>query len=511
MTSRVPAVRVRLLSGIEVRPSGDWVLYWMVASRRTRSNFALERAVEWSTHLGKPLLVFEPLGLGYRWASDRLHRFVLDGMADNQKALAGRPGVLYLPWVETTHGAGQGLLAALAARAAVVVTDDFPAFIVPRMLQSAAREVTTRFEAVDANGLLPMRQPNQAFPTAHAFRRYLQRTFGETFPLAPTAEPLQALPAHPQPALPAAIAERWPTLPTSELIGGSRSLSTLPIDHTVGSTGHPGGPNAATARLTMFLAEGLSRYADQRNQLEADASSHLSPYLHFGHISVWEVFHQLMAREGWSGALPARATGAKEGWWGVSSAAESFLDQLVTWRELGFNTCVQWSETFDRFESLPAWARATLHRHRDDARTSVYDLDEFERGDTHDPLWNAAQGQLIQEGRIQNYVRMLWGKKIVEWSPSPEAALDVMIELNNKYALDGRDPNSYNGICWTLGRYDRPWTPERPIFGSVRYMSSDNTARKMRTSNYIRRYAPAASSPEHCPQRSVRGTVPRHH
>jgi deoxyribodipyrimidine photo-lyase len=120
----------------------------------------------------------------------------------------------------------------------------------------------------------------------------------------------------------------------------------------------------------------------------------------------------------------------------------------------------------------------------------VYDLSTFERGATHDPLWNAAQGQLLREGRIHNYVRMLWGKKILEWSPTPEAALDVMIELNNKYAVDGRDPNSYSGIFWTLGRYDRPWAPEREIFGTVRYMSSENTARKMPVKEYIRRFAP---------------------
>ena len=431
----------------------------------------------------------------------------------------GRPGVVYLPWIETAPDTGRGLLAALASRAAVVVTDDFPAFIVPRMLQAAARKVTTRFEAVDANGLLPMRQPGHAFPTAHAFRRYLQRTLGESFPVAPLAKPLDTLLAHPFTALPVEFANRWPSRPTGELIDGSRSLSALPVDHTVGPVDRHGGSSAATAALKAFLENDLSRYGDQRNQVEADVSSHLSPYLHFGHISAWEVFHQVMAREGWIGALPARATGAREGWWGVSPAAETFLDQLVTWRELGFNTCVEWPDTFDRFESLPAWARATLHRHRDDARTSVYDLDAFERGATHDPLWNAAQGQLIREGRIQHYLRMLWGKKIIEWSPSPEAALDVMVELNNKYALDGRDPNSYSGICWTLGRYDRPWAPERPIFGSVRYMSSDNTARKMRVTGYIRRYAPdpplgdclPRSAPGDSPRRSVRGTVPRDH
>ncbi len=155
--------------------------------------------------------------------------------------------------------------------------------------------------------------------------------------------------------------------------------------------------------------------------------------------------------------------------------------------------CVHHPDTYDRFESLPAWARATLGKHEADPRTYRYGLETFERATTHDALWNAAQGQLVREGRIHNYLRMLWGKKILEWTATPREALAVMIELNNKYALDGRDPNSYSGIFWTFGRYDRPWAPERPIFGSIRYMSSENTARKMSVRGYVRRYAPDTS------------------
>jgi deoxyribodipyrimidine photo-lyase len=162
----------------------------------------------------------------------------------------------------------------------------------------------------------------------------------------------------------------------------------------------------------------------------------------------------------------------------------------VTWRELGYNFC-SLRPGFDRFESLPDWAKATLARHAQDPRATVYDLPSFAAAQTHDPLWNAAQTQLVREGRIHNYLRMLWGKKILEWTRSPEDALEVMIELNNRYALDGRDPNSYSGIFWVLGRYDRPWGPERPIFGTVRYMSSANTARKMSVKGYLRRFAPS--------------------
>ena len=489
MTSRVPAIRVRPLNDAPVRASRDWVLYWMVAARRTSWSFALERAVEWAAELGVPLVVYEPLRLDYRWASDRLHRFVLDGMADTRAALAGRRGVAYFPWVEPAPDAGMGLLDALAARARVVVTDDYPAFMLPTMAASAASRLDVAVEAVDGNGLLPMRQPaGRVFPTAYAFRRHLQRTFGAGMPTAPLAEPLDGLPDVPPPVLDA-IATRYRSA-ADALLDGQMGLERLPIDHAVRPTEMRGGPLAAGRLLKAFLEGDLTRYATERNQVELDASSRLSAFLHFGHVSSWEVFTRLMAREGWLGPTSARALGAREGWWGVTAAAEAFLDQLVTWRELGFNMCVGQPADYDRFESLPPWARATLDRHRADPRRHVYDLSTFERGATHDPLWNAAQGQLLREGRIHNYVRMLWGKKTLEWSPTPEAALDVMIELNNKYAVDGRDPNSYSGIFWTLGRYDRPWAPEREIFGTVRYMSSENTARKMPVKEYIRRFAP---------------------
>jgi len=164
------------------------------------------------------------------------------------------------------------------------------------------------------------------------------------------------------------------------------------------------------------------------------------------------------------------------------------LDELITWREIGYNMCWQ-RDDYDQYDSLPNWAKQTLAEHADDERPELYDLDDFERARTHDPLWNAAQIQLVREGRIHNYLRMLWGKKILEWSASPQDALAIMIELNNKYALDGRNPNSYSGIFWVLGRYDRAWGPERPIFGKIRYMSSDSTARKVRVGNYLKQYA----------------------
>jgi deoxyribodipyrimidine photo-lyase len=469
-----------------------YVLYWMIAFRRPHWNFALDRALGWARSLDRPLLVFEPLRAGYEWASDRLHRFVIEGMAGNERAFGSR-GITYLPYVEPELDAGKGLLAALARDAAVVVTDDYPAFMLPRMVAGATRQVPVRFERVDGNGLLPMRAADTAFPTAYAFRRYAQRLLPSHIGAAPDGDPLDDVRGLTGAPVPAAVRSRWPAADLASLLrpGGLRSL---PIDHDVVPAGAAGGAAAAGQALQRFLDSRLARYGGDRNALNDDATSGLSPYLHFGHVSSHEIVSRVLRRDGWIGALTRKPSGARAGWWGASAPAEAFLDQVVTWRELGFNMCVARAADYDTYASLPAWARTTLEAHACDPRDHVYPVDAFERAATHDALWNAAQTELVREGRIHNYLRMLWGKKILEWTASPADALAIMIELNNKYALDGRDPNSYSGIFWTLGRYDRPWAPERPVFGTVRYMSSANTARKMNVRGYLARYGPAGGN-----------------
>jgi len=487
MTS-FPQLRLYRTNQRPANESGDYVLYWMIAARRTGWNFALQRAVAWCRKLGKPLIVFEPLRCDYPWASDRLHRFILDGMADNARRFSTRPAKYY-PYLEPESGAGKGLLAALASRACLVVTDNFPAFFLPRMMVAAGHELTVSLEAVDGNGLLPLRAAERDYPSAFAFRRFLQKELRGHLAEPPAEDPLQS-PDLPEPAgLPAGILTRWPPAEKESLEGGPDILAAMPIDHDVGPAPMTGGTLEARRRLTDFLAAGLPRYAAERNEPEADVTSGLSPYLHFGHLSAHEIFCRVTKAEGWSiGDLAPEAKGKRSGWWGMSDNAEAFLDQLITWRELGYNMCA-FRDDYDRYDSLPAWVRQTLERHADDPRPYLYSLDDFEAGATHDPLWNAAQLQLVREGLIHNYLRMLWGKKILEWSRSPREALKTMIHLNNKYALDGRDPNSYSGIFWCLGRYDRGW-PERPIYGKIRSMSSINTARKVGVKKYLRDYAP---------------------
>jgi deoxyribodipyrimidine photo-lyase len=264
----------------------------------------------------------------------------------------------------------------------------------------------------------------------------------------------------------------------------------------VGPGGALGGARAASSALSLFLKEKLDRYLDERDHPDSDVASGLSPYLHFGHISVHEVFARIARREGYSEErLSMASAGRREGFWGMGPAAEAFLDQIVTWREIGFTMCSLRPDDYDRYDSLPEWAKRTLTKHAGDPRPTTYSLEELEAARTHDRIWNAAQTELVREGRMQNYLRMLWGKKILEWTRSPEEALSFMIHLNNKYALDGRDPNSYSGIFWVLGRYDRAWGPERPIFGTIRYMSSESAARKLRLKEYLRAYAPAGAEP----------------
>jgi deoxyribodipyrimidine photo-lyase len=494
--SEIPALRRRLLNDRDFRRDGEHVLYWVTAFRRARWSFALQRAVELANAFERPLVVLEALRCGYRWANDRLQRFVIEGMADNAAAFGaarddGAP-VLYYPWLEREDGEGHGLLEALAERACMVVGDDAPVFFLPRMVEAAARRCPVRFEAVDSNGLLPLRAAGRVFARAYDFRRFLQSELPEHLVDLGVADPLAGLSRANRGSagafeIPKPVARRWRPEDPERLASDADGLvAECDVDHSVPRVAERGGAKRGTELVQRFVEDRLHRYVEGRTDLDDRATSELSFHLHFGHTAVQEVFVAVAEREGWTPErLAGRGSGQREGWWGMSADAEAFLDQLVTWRELGFNMAWQ-VEGYDRYESLPAWARETLEEHAGDQREVLYDLRELERAETGDPIWNAAQRELLRDGRIHNYLRMLWGKKILEWSPSPRVALERMIELNNRYAVDGRDPSSYSGIFWCLGRYDRAWGPERPVYGKVRYMSSANTRRKMRVEGYLR-------------------------
>ena len=389
-----------------------------------------------------------------------------------------QPAAIVYTYVETEKGGGKGLVATLASRAAVVVADDAPIFFLPAATAAAAAQVDVLMEGVDHNGLMPLGTTDRVFRRAFDLRRYLQAELPPHLDEFPDDDPLANLPPAPASLL-EDIHVQWPArVPERSL------LAHLDLDRSVPAVARRGGEEEAVRTLIRFVEFGLDRY-DERSHPDEAVTSGLSPFLHFGNVSPHQVFAAVAAAEQWDpGKLGQGADGARSGWWGMSGAAESFLDQLVTWRELGYRSA-RYLPGNGSYRALPDWARATLERHASDHREHLYTIDDLDAAETHDDLWNAAQVQLRNEGVVHNYMRMLWGKKIIEWTRHPEEAHDIMFELNDRYALDGRDPNSITGIHWVMGRYDRPWGPEREIFGTVRYMSSESARRKLRLSGYL--------------------------
>ncbi|MEX1223674.1 MAG: deoxyribodipyrimidine photolyase, partial [Pirellulales bacterium] len=364
---QVPAIRIRRLNDAAWHTAGDYVLYWMIAQRRPCYNFALDRAIELCRELDKPLVVLEALRCDYRWASDRLHTFVIQGMADNAKSFADC-GVCYHPFVERRRGEGRGLLHALAERAAAVVTDEYPCFFLPQMVAAAARKIARPLEAVDGNGLLPLRAADREFARAYDFRRFLQKNLPPHLLEFPQPRPLDGAAELGGAVVPRQVVADWPAVSAAELAAPQQWLANLPIDHAVTPALFRGGHAAAGDQLRLFLENRFEWYGEQRSHPDDEAASELSPYLHFGHISPHEIFARVAEAEAWHpGKLKHKPTGARAGWWAMSETAEAFLDELVTWRELGFNMCWQ-RDDFDRYESLPEWARRTLEEHLDDER-----------------------------------------------------------------------------------------------------------------------------------------------
>jgi deoxyribodipyrimidine photo-lyase len=473
--------RLRRLNGARTNPRGEYVLYWMQAYRRLARNHSLDYALRCARELGKPLVVYEGLRLDYPWASRRLHCFVLEGMRDNAQG-AESLGLNYWPFVETPDRPAARLVDDLAKRAALVVTDDFPCFIVPGQTAALAKRAGVPVFAVDGNGVVPLALLGPAVSAAAHVRPRIHKAFAEAWENRANAKPAFGDAATKKVS---PLFEPWEAADVAAFVDG------LPLDVSVPPvTGMLGGSAAARARLRVFLKKRLRGYAEARSEPRAPADGHasgLSPYLHFGHISIEEVVEAALATTGrWTpDELRVQNRGKREGYFCDDPDVNAFLDEALTWRDVGFHW--HWTRRADTAgleTALPAWALATLGAHAGDPRAYVYSAEEWEAGATHDPLWNAAQRELVATGTIHNYLRMLWGKKVLEWSRTPAEAYATLVHLNNKYALDGRDPNSYTGILWCFGLFDRPWAPERPGLGVLRYMSSENTARKFKLGPY---------------------------
>jgi len=474
------AARIRLANDRPIQTVGQYVLYWMQAYRRLTHNHALDHAIRLAVEHKVPLVVYEGLRLGYPWASARLHTFILQGMQENARR-AKELGINYWPFVETPDQSGRGLLRSLAKNAVAIVTDDFPAFIVPRQIAALAPKIGCALIAVDSNSIVPLQLLGDPCAMAAHMRPRIHKAFAEAWPHRAAAEP----------EFPAAQRKKIdPTFETWKCKNLAEFVAGLPIDQTVRPVDSAvGGTTPANDLLTTFLKKRLAGYADARSAPtppDEGKASELSPYLHFGHISIEQIVSAVLGKKWTPAQLNQSNRGKREGYYCDDADVNSFLDEATTWRDVGFHWHMRrGADAASLQKSLPAWAWTTLQKHGHDSREYVYSLDEFEAAATHDEIWNAAQSELILTGRMQNYLRMLWGKKVLEWTATPDDAYRILEHLNNKYALDGRDPNSYTGILWCFGLFDRPWAPERKIFGNVRYMSSENTGRKFKLIGYL--------------------------
>ncbi len=463
----VDPARVRQVNGAPLPAGGrELVLYWCMVHHRADENHALDAAIALGNRLGLPVVCYQALRPDYPHASDRLHAFVLEGLAELTAALAKRkvPHWLELPRTPREH---RPRLAELGARAAAVVSDAFPTFIVPGHLRGAAKALDVPLFAVDASCVVPMARIPEAQVGAYALRPKLRKLWPQYLELE----------------LPRRTARHDGRAPAARLSalrsgrGARRRSRGFEIDHAVAPVeGTRGGRKAALKALRHFLAHGLERFEDERNHPGAGANSGLSPYLHFGHLFAGEAARAAIEAKGAS-----------------HPGVQGFLEELLVRRELGFNYCLHTPQKAQlKVESLPRWAQATLEAHAADPREHLYSLEQLDQGKTADPLWNAAQRELREQGRIHGYLRMLWGKKILEWSPTPQQALERIAALNDRYALDGRDPASVANFMWVLGLHDRPFQ-ERPVLGKVRPMSSPRTAKKFDLGPYLARFGEPAA------------------
>lgn len=470
----------------EPNEEGNYVVYWMESTRRFQYNFGLEYAVSWANKLDQPLLIFEAFSCKYRWATDRSHTFMMQGMKENLE-YAEENDLNYITFCEEQHSQIEEMFMKIAEGASLVISDEFPIFIIKKSNEKFSKKVDIPYITIDSNGLIPLGLTEKDPYNAYFFRKIMQKNFVEAYTNPPKKDPLDDLENHNKIGSISEILEEFPDgKKTLEDISGF--IEGLDIDHSVKPIEWKGTRKAALGMLGSFIQYGLLEYGDKRNDPDEQKTSHLSPWLHFGKISTFEIVRAVLDHQpkDWSLDKITYNNGSTGGFYNGNSDIADFLDELITWREVGFHFAHHRTD-YDQLESLPDWVLETLEEHWDDPREWEYSYEELANAETHDEIWNAAQTQLREEGIIHNYLRMLWGKKVIEWTSDPETALKYLIDLNNTYAIDGRDPNSYSGIFWCFGRFDRAWQ-ERPIFGKLRYMTSESTRKKVKLKHYLNKY-----------------------
>ena len=439
--------RIQFLNNRQVA-DGSIVVYWMQSSQRAEFNHALQYATRTANDLHKPLVVFFGLTPDYPEANFRHYAFMLQGLKETQSNLADR-GIAFVIQKKSPE---RGIVT-FAKDACLVITDRGYTKVQKAWREHAAAHLDCPLVQVESDVVVPVEVADSkpAFAAAD-FRRKMTKHLDD-FLIPLTDEPPKLK----------SIGREEHSIDLSDL---NAVLDNLDVDRSVSPVdAFIGGASNAERLLDIFIAEKLDKYAELRNDASVDYQSGLSPYLHFGQISPLYV------------ALKVRDIGGEN--------VEAFLDELIVRRELAINF-THYNEHYDSYDGVPDWARETLQEHKQDTRACRFTLEELEQGLTYDRYWNAAQKQLLCTGKMHGYMRMYWGKQLIEWFASPKEAFETALYLNDKYHIDGRDPNSYTGIAWCFGKHDHPW-PQRPVFGKVRSMSPDGLKHKFDVSAYIRR------------------------
>lgn len=467
--------RLRWLRRGEPRSQGRYVLYWMQSAQRARANEALTYAVRRGDDLGLPVVVYQGLNPDYPQANARIHRFVLEGARDTARTFRER-GIPYVFGLRRKRGARDRTAVAMMRGSALTVVDDFPAFILPRVNARAVQltaDLGVPIVAFDGNGVVPLAEIPERQYAARTIRPRIHRRLLTCLRPPEEAEPSVdgsgfALPA-------SGIEERLADASDGELDALVASCDVDP--EVLPSLRYRGGREAGLERLEDFVSGALARYHEEARDPGANATSGLSPYLHFGHLDAREVALRVRG----AGEAPSAEGGAPP------EAVEAYLEQLVVRRELAYNFCRHTPVSrHTSLKEVPEWAQKTMEEHEGDERPVVYTEAELEEGRTHDPVWNAAQAELVATGTFHGYLRMLWGKNVIRWTRTYAHALRVMVRFHHRYALDGRNPNTYANLLWCFGLHDRAFA-ERPVLGKLRPLSSERTRRKHGLDPYFAR------------------------
>jgi len=428
--------------------SGKYVLYWMQAAQRAEYNHALEYALENANALKKPLLVLFSITDHYPEANLRHYRFMLEGIHETAKSLQNKGIHMVI-----RHNRPDVSAVELSADAALVVVDAGHLRPQRKWRKKAAQNIDCALHEVETNLIVPIDQasPKEEF-SAGTFRPRISRLLN--YYLVPLR--------HKRPGKDSLSL----SLDRFDISDLRKAVAKLRIDKSVPAvdTFH-GGTAHAKKHLAKFLSEKLDNFQSLRNDPTVEYVSNMSPYLHFGQISPLYIALQVINTR--------------------SPGTDAYLEELIVRRELSHNF-VFYNEQYDSFDALPNWARQSLDRHRKDKRQYLYSLKQFEQARTHDPYWNAAQKQMVTTGKMHGYMRMYWGKKILEWTEEAREAFRIALYLNNKYELDGRDANAYTGVAWCFGKHDRAWG-QRPVFGKIRYMNAAGLRRKFDPDAYVKK------------------------